>query len=192
MNNHVEQVVTVLQNLVEIVKNKPTPKQVYVMAELLSQDMTIEQIKGVVQIAMRTLQWWPTPSEMYKILRDSNGVSWDTEWSKVLAEVSSRGIYQGMSKQISDDTRRAVEAIGGFNAICNATNEMMPTLAAQFRLAFSNISGRSDVNDWMFKYLPEGRAGGKYLSRASKDLLIKEFIGDQENKDSQNTNDDLI
>lgn len=138
----IEEFTNELEEIAKVVKNKPSPEQVLITAKSLSEEISIEQLRVIMPLALKTFSWWPTPAEFSSLINGLNSQSWDEEWAKILSDISRKGIYKGVREDLCDETVGALNAIGGFEVVCNASNEMLPTIAAQFRMAFANQASR--------------------------------------------------
>ena len=90
-------------------------------------------------------QWWPQPGLLLKYRRAARqleAADADLAWGRLLQLVQRRGRYQGAPDRFAETPaeeaayQRALLACGGWEAICNLTDDGIPSMRACWRQAF--------------------------------------------------------
>jgi hypothetical protein len=110
---------------------------------MVMRDISVEDAMGAAEAWMRTSPHFPTPADLIGILAEARAVTpaWEDAWAEVMRTMKTWGPY--ITHQIhpagpfpgwsSDALAAAVQAAGGYEAICMCEMDKLPTLRAQFR-----------------------------------------------------------
>lgn len=110
----------------------------------LLQDLTFEQLRAGVKRALAEHEFATLPSiAMLRRLALETSVSgaWATEWAAVVKGIRNYGHYQKSQayKTFTERTKTAIEAVGGWDVICECEVSNMGILSGQFRKAWESL-----------------------------------------------------
>lgn len=126
-------------------------------------------------------KWWPQPGILRKYSPrqkleklDSEVDDSDVAWGKILGLVRQYGYYQSekATSEMTDVEKCALQACGGFQAICQCETDSLFTHRASFRSAYKAMATRAKIGEERVRL---GLAGPK---EQRQQLEHKPTIGD--------------
>lgn len=110
----------------------------------LLKDLTVGQLQAGVKRALVEHEFSTLPSIALLrrlALEESPTGAWAVEWAAVVKGVRCYGFYQKSQayQTFSDRTRTAIEAVGGWNVVCDCEVTNMSILGGQFRKAWESL-----------------------------------------------------
>lgn len=106
-------------------------------------EITYEQGMAAAQVWIRTNQFFPKPSELLGLLAEARTETpdWEVGWGEVMRAIKAWGTYIGHKVHpagpfpgwSSTTLEGAIRHVGGYEAICAADRDDLPTMRAQFR-----------------------------------------------------------
>lgn len=127
------ELIKLLSNYASLCQDKPTPQRIAVTAEVLN-GTPIESVATGLKLHFRNSKWFPSPSEILKYHEQTAQDAAQLAWASLVSSARTRGFYQGPPELTASETR-ALDSIGGWEAICLCEVDQLPVLAAQFRRA---------------------------------------------------------
>jgi hypothetical protein len=117
---------------------------------LLLSDVPYEAAVRAFTILGRTSKWMPTPAEIREVLADavSDIEPWEAAWDELMTTIKRHGSYLFRHRSHSgwpgwsDELVAAAVNHVGYENVCGAEYEQLPTIRAQFRNYYQNEAGR--------------------------------------------------
>jgi hypothetical protein len=130
-------------------------------------DFTVSQVNLAVMQAIRTLKFFPKPSELRELIAGTPGDGADSAWSEVLDQVRRVG-YMGSPAFTDERILRTVNELwGSWRRLCETLPGEGPELLGwvkQFKAAFAT---------------QDRRAAHRQLTMAALDPNVRKFIVDE-------------
>ena len=113
-------------------RNLPAPVQSGYY-RILSSELTTEEYQIAIQLAFRHARFWPSPQELIDYVRPPNDMA--LEAAKMFDHVQGMG-WGGVFALHSPPVLAAYTAIGGPDALQNATTQWLPQIRREFVAAY--------------------------------------------------------
>jgi hypothetical protein len=135
-----------LLRLREVVKDreKVTAKTIATYSELLS-DLPERETLAAILVCCNEQIFFPAMSEIRRRVNDPEGEAVDAA-RRILSAVRSVGSYGSPASVLSDSDLNAIDAVGGWKAICMSEEANVGILAAQLRKVYQVISHRKEMS----------------------------------------------
>jgi len=146
-----------LKPLVNAVVNPPLPEKVAIMIEVLS-EYPQEKIAIAIYEAIRSFEFWPAPVKMIELIQDPNNNP-EHYWNQILQHARRVGVM-GKKIELPDHAKRALENVGGIEAVGMCEKEKLGIISSQFKKACSTFSESSQRHE-------------KALSHSDASLLLE-------------------
>jgi len=145
--NEAAKLVAILSAAYPQAQTRPEMAAAYFMA--LS-DVPYPAAERAVAVLMRTSKFLPTAAEIREVLTDAvTGIEpWEAAWDELMQTVKQYGSYLHMPRNAeswggwSDDLVEMAVRHVGYENVCGADQEDLPTIRAQFRNAYQTEAGR--------------------------------------------------
>lgn len=98
-------------------------------------DLEADAVLRGIQVLCRSSTYFPPVAEIRRAADGLTRAELDMAWGEAMAAVQA-GRYQKRDGLVSDPVRRAVKAIGGWQALGNATESGLVYLERAFRAAY--------------------------------------------------------
>lgn len=129
--------------LMAVYPKHPVQAQTPVAYAMVLRDVPIAEAMTAAEAWMRSSPHFPTPADLIGILAEASATTpeWEIAWAEVMRTIKTWGTY--ITHQIhpagpwpgwsSEVLVQAVRHVGGYEAICAADLDKLPTVRAQFR-----------------------------------------------------------
>lgn len=91
-------------------------------------------------------QWLPKSADILRQLQPDEREQALVAWSDLLGQIRAIGSYG--RPQLAATARQALDAIGGWGAVCRAQDSELPHLQRRFCEAFGTFEVRAKRDDW--------------------------------------------
>lgn len=137
-------VLELLKPMAEVMAKPPTPQQVSVMADLLS-EYPMEKVAAAIRLGMKRFEFWPAPVRLIELI-ESPVEEAEDGWSAVMSRVRRLGWpHPPTSEDFSLEVLRAIEAVGGWVAICSCPVDEVRFMGDAFRKRLAVYQGAREI-----------------------------------------------
>jgi len=127
-----KQIAQLLLELANVTKGtKPNAAEIAARARVLA-DLPFDRVAVAIRVGMNEFEFFPSAAEVRRICEAVEGGA-ESAWSKVCGLVRSRGWPNPpTSSDLDAKEMAAVEASGGWRALCETRTEELPARAGRF------------------------------------------------------------
>lgn len=144
IHEKIKSINNLLVNLSMLVRgDKPTATAILAMAEMLAEDFEPEEVAIACKAYLIDGIFFPAYSELRKQLKDPKGEAWEA-WRGILEHIKRQG-YMNQPKNLSVAAQKALDAVGGYQHLCEMQSHQLNINAAQFVKAYDAMQKREYV-----------------------------------------------